>query len=137
MVRLWALGWKGWVEVRKARVAPKARPSQVEVSLADPPIYAYNYYSAPRKITLKQLCFSGGKFLISFPKRRFYNLFRLSVPIGGVIEVPPPLVPKLLGVLNGQPHSHETALQTPHARPTGAAEGANPPEGAPPPHENA
>lgn len=98
---LFALGWKGWVELRRARAMPVAECSQIQ-HVIDPA--SLPYWARARSLTLKQLHFKGGTFLASLPRRRFASLTRLRCPMGQVIPIPPPLAVKLL-----QKVHHESA----------------------------
>lgn len=96
-MNLFALGWKGWVEVRKAHKPPTAHCSEIQHHL-DPA--SIPYWQRTKSVTLKQLCFKGGRFLLSLPRRRFAAITRLSCPQGSVIPIPPPLANRLLERFN-------------------------------------
>lgn len=104
---IWALGWKGWVELRRARSAPKAECSEVKHVL-DPA--ALPPYSRRKFIMLRQFCYRGGTFLASLPRRRFASLTKLSCPPGAVIPIPPAVALKLKGLYEHAPD--QTASQT-------------------------
>lgn len=86
---IYALGWKGWVELRRARTPPKVEASEVKHFL--------NPAVGNRFIMLKQLCFRGGTFLVSLPRRRFTSITRISCPQGSVVRVPAPAASRLKG----------------------------------------
>lgn len=129
---LYALGWKGFIEVRDSKRKPLAQHSQVSHRTGPGP----EYWQKPRAIKLKQLCFKGGQFMVSLDKSTFHTLTKLTVPVGAVLLIPAKLRETLAGVRDGQ-FAPQTTEQTPHPvaapasmRPTRTTRRRRPHEGA-------
>lgn len=106
---VFALGWKGWVELRRARSAPQAECSEV-IHQLDPSTIPY--WQRRKSVTLKQLCFRGGTFLLSLPRRRFAALTRLRCPQGSVVALPPSVGVALLKKVNYEHAPHRATSET-------------------------
>lgn len=100
-MKLFALGWKGWVEVREASSPPIKNHSTIR-HLAN----GKQYWDRPVKVQIKQFCFKGGKFLLSLPRPKFYSLTKLPTPQGCVIPIPDEIKSKLLELQHGTPAAH-------------------------------
>lgn len=108
----YALGLKGWVEIRYARRPPSPHLSEVKYRCKEGgqhPLFTWDTLPAVT-ISLKQISFTGGKFITSFSRRKFTARTRLSVPFGTVLKLSKqmeetilPLNPK--GGEDGQSHS--------------------------------
>lgn len=91
MSNLYALGLKGWVEIRKARRPPQPHLSKVKLATPTDSVgwsHPYDGRYIPPHSWIRQICFKGGRFVRSMRKRRFSALTSLKVPIGGVVLIP-------------------------------------------------
>lgn len=103
--KLYAIGLKGWVEIRKAKEVPKARITQAKIQ-GEKSVYVswrdwanaggtYADYTGwktvPCTTTLKVTHFVGGRRLKVVSKRRFSQFVGLSPKVGELLEIPPEL----------------------------------------------
>ena len=95
-MKLFALGLKHWVEIRKGRKAPEVKVSKYKMDL-EVSVDTSLYRTPPSHHWIRQVCFKGGKYVTSIRKRRFSSLTSLKVPIHKVVEIPSIYHPLFLG----------------------------------------
>jgi len=75
-MNFYAIGFKGWVEIRKARVAPKRHITTVvhegTIEVRDD-FYWGKMKEIPTKTTLKSIFHEGGQVVASFPANKLGN----------------------------------------------------------------
>lgn len=111
-LKLYALGHKQWVEVRRGRVKPtlsvSTRKHTLNLNEDERQEWLDDHYTnPPRTTTLKQIVIKGGKFLTSMKTRRFKSVTGLSIKQGQVVELSSSLAATVLKGLNGQPSPTE------------------------------
>ncbi len=100
--KLYAIGLKGWVEVRKARTPPRPRITQTEVKGKERKFLDYSEWVeqgrpadgcklVEKVLTLKVVHFVGGRVLKVVKKRRFSQIVGMSPKVGEMMEIPPEL----------------------------------------------
>lgn len=101
---------RGWVQLRRGSSPPRWRPSQVtKTVLGERPEWDLSvgiYVSKPFKRRLVLSCgyYSGGTYVGTVKASRVANLLKVSVRMGGSLEVTPTQVKALLG---GKEHQDE------------------------------
>ena len=106
--RFWALGIaKGWTELRAAKHPPVPHTSRQDITGKRKIHGGYGidqlgYYTrlpdkwVDKQIKLEVVTFIGGKVLGTVPSARLRNVAKLTVSVGGMVEVSPEVVAKLL-----------------------------------------
>lgn len=117
--RVYALGMKGWVELREADVAPKLHASEINQPAVKQKVYKQGYWTngpngldeytparfiyVSKRMKIKNIIFTGGKPLNSLKTRRFAALTKISIRAGGIVE----LSPEHIRVLTEKGHINE------------------------------
>lgn len=97
--KLYAIGLKGWVEIRKAKTPPRARISSFKIKGEERKFLTWAEWGGagdpwkmvPKTTTVKVTNFVGGRVLKAVSKRRFAALIGISPKVGEMIEIPPEL----------------------------------------------
>lgn len=93
--RFWAVGFKGWVELRSHPTAPKAIRSVMEMEVDAPYNLTWNSVTAmyehskptKRKREVKTVAYDGGRVLRVMTPNKFYRLTGQMVPANAMVEV--------------------------------------------------
>lgn len=107
--RFFAVGLKGWVQIRVATKPPKAVTSSTVVDVQErkvewiPGYMKDNHWIAskpkvtfvPRQMTLKDTIYEGGKTIKTMKSTRFAALLKVGVREGGMTELMPEQVERL------------------------------------------
>lgn len=93
--RLFAIGMRGWVEVRSASTPPHRHESALPIKKHETSmrqrgrdVWGYPYYVVvERHVTrqLKHVAFSGGKVVEVLSKRDFHQKYKLKSPDEGTL----------------------------------------------------
>ena len=95
--RMFAIGFKGHVEIRVHTSAPRHTTSKTQVTGKKEVVdrNSYDWYNGyrrrivPTKITIVQHTHTGGKVLGTLKSERFARLTNVSVRNGGMVELLP------------------------------------------------
>lgn len=96
-LKLWAVGIKGWVEIRESTTQPKVKVDSIITKTKQmvldrydeggwPPRYKYIYKEAK----LSQYVASGGKLIGTISTQKLALLAKIKVGPGGTVEILPP-----------------------------------------------
>ena len=108
--KIFAIGLKGWVELRESSDSPKPLETKVvktttveEYDFSKPPFmdpqtghYTYPKVKRKKQLTLKSVSFAGGRRIGVIKSRQFRDLTKLSIGVGGIVELDPEIVPRLI-----------------------------------------
>lgn len=97
--KLYAIGLKGWVEIRRARTPPRPRITKTSYETkVRRPLGYLEWVDAgrpesgcvlvPKEVTLKVTHFVGGRVLKVVKRRRFSQMIGMSPKVGELLEIP-------------------------------------------------
>lgn len=107
-IRFFAVGLGKWVQIRKARVPPKAHTStstrtvtrrRWQLGRLDVDTGRFTpgkFVSVPVKLTMKQTIYEGGRTVSTLPQREVARKIKIGVRDGGLVELLPEQAEKLL-----------------------------------------
>lgn len=94
--RFWAVGFKGWVELRAHPTPPKAIRSVLEyekMGRGQPVFDEHGYYhfepTGPYKREIRTTVYDGGQVIRTVSTNKFYRLTKKHVGCGMMVEVTP------------------------------------------------
>ena len=106
--RIWAVGFKGWVEFRSSDKPPKlhtteiSKPIKVRESKPNPTFWAdysnginspiYTTKTVSKQLKIKTTVYTGGKVLGCIKSARFARLFNITVRKDGLLELTPEMI---------------------------------------------
>ena len=103
---LYAVGLKGWVEIREASTPPHRHTSTLKVPYTQTLVavngrdaWGYTTYTIRderKERKLSHVAYSGGKVLGCLSKRRFARRYGMGVPIGTCLPIPVGLTAQIL-----------------------------------------
>lgn len=97
---------KGWIEIRSSAKPPKVKETEVVIPSTKRE-YVYGFYnnagtytpsryvSKPCKMKLRTTVYEGGRVMATMKARRFSDLTKLQVKMGGWLELTPELITML------------------------------------------
>lgn len=94
-MRFWAVGLKGWVQIRSGNKPPRPITSSSLIPLEQQQGGYFDYWSqrweggfkVKSVFKLEQVVFEGGRVIYTLPTRRFNRLTKLRVKKDEVVEV--------------------------------------------------
>lgn len=97
---VYALGLKGFIELRRASKPPRVRITKISKSLPGHEVvmagsWGYRLWVPARRQTIQVIDFIGGRFLKSLKRRRSKGFPKVG--LGKVQELPPETAARLLG----------------------------------------
>lgn len=109
-MRFFAIGFKGWTEIRKSKVPPKPHESSVTTTVNinrsrfewDQRMYGgaggyrHRNVSKPKEVVLTSTTYAGGRVVKTLKSTRFTKISNLVVKPGGIAELTPEIVEKVL-----------------------------------------
>ena len=102
---IYAIGMKGWVELREAATPPKEHTTKATVVNKTKDYWSGGRYGESwnrydilnRKISIVTTVYSGGRVIKSVKARWFANRTKIHIRNGGILELNPELQAKVLG----------------------------------------
>jgi len=103
--KVYAIGMKGWVELRLAAKPPSPDTSEAVVTYTRKQLDYAEYYASGvptykeilKKLKMKDVTFRGGKVVGMVTNRVFSNLTKVSIRKDGILELPDSMVQILKG----------------------------------------
>jgi|SRR5882672_8756021 len=97
---IYAIGMKRWIELRVASKQPTPSMTSSVISYTKKQLDMKKYYATgypaykeiPKKLTMKNTTFNGGKVVGMVTSRAFSNLTKVSVRKDGILELPDSIV---------------------------------------------
>jgi len=89
--RYWAIGLKGWVQIRVAKNPPTAKVTSTKIKTKHRyyNFWNNNYQTSARVKTIKQCIYEGGKIKATLNSNNFKKLSNFSVSNGKMVELAP------------------------------------------------
>jgi hypothetical protein len=95
-MKYYALGTKGWVEIRSARKAPTLETSKAVIPYTRRVLDYTSYYNTgrmttkemPLKLKMDESIFKGGRVVASIRSREFASVTKVAIRKNGILELP-------------------------------------------------